>query len=144
MTSYCQPEDVTDLILADVASAAEDLNPELVRRCIEAASGEVSSLLARRYRQPFEPVPRIIRWITSVVAAWRVVGAITSLMDTEASSDNQWLPIQTQYKRAWDLLESLAKGRIKLATEEGLMDPDREMPHAAVISPGPYFDLRRF
>jgi len=143
MNPYCRPEHVTDLILVDVAEAAEALNADLVARCITDATGEVASLLAIRYRQPFSPVPEIIRWITSVIAAWRTVGAITSLMDTEAASDNQWLPIQTQYKRAWELLEDLAKGRIKLPAADGL-DPDRETPHVAVVSPGPYFDLSKY
>lgn len=129
--------------MAQVADAAEALNDDLVARCLEDATGEVSSLLAARYRQPFSPVPAIIRWITSVIAAWRVVGAITTLMDTEASSDNEWIPIQTQYKRAWELLEELAKGIIKLPAADGT-DPDRETPHAAVVSPGNYFDMSKF
>ena len=143
MNPYATRRHVTDLILTEVASAAEALNDDLVDRCLIDATGEVSSLLAARYRQPFSPVPEIIRWITSVIAAWRVVGAITSLMDTEASSDNQWLPIQTQYKRAWELLDELAKGRTKLPAADGT-DPDREVAHAAVKSPGNYFNMSGF
>lgn len=143
MTPYAEPRHVTDLILKEVATAAEALNDELVTRCLADATGEVSSLLAVRYRQPFSPVPEIIRWITSVIAAWRVVGAITSLMDTEAASDNQWIPIQKQYNNAWALLQDYASGRKKLATEDGL-DPDRETPHAAVVSPGDYFDMSKY
>jgi phage gp36-like protein len=143
MTPYAEPRHVTDLILSAVTEAAEALNDDLVARCLADATGEVASLLAARYRQPMSPVPAIIRWITSVIAAWRVVGAITSLMDTEASSDNQWLPIQTQYKRAWEILDALAKGRLKLPAAD-YSDPDREAAHAAVVSPGNYFDLGGF
>ena len=143
MTPYATPRHVTDLILSEVSEAAEALNDDLVARCLIDATEEVGSLLAARYRQPFSPVPQIIRWITSVIAAWRVVGAITSLMDTEAASDNQWLPIQTQYKKAWELLEELAKGRIKLPAADGT-DPDRETAHAAVVTPPNYFDLSKF
>jgi len=139
---YCLPRHVTDLILAAVATAAEQLNPGLVERSIDDATAEVASLLAHRYRQPFRVVPEIVRWIVSVVAAWRVVGGITSLMDTEAASDNQWLPIQNQYKRAWDLLEQLAAGKIKLGLEDG--DPDREKAHVAVVAPKPIFDLSKY
>ncbi len=142
-TLYCRQEHVTDLILSQVVEAAEALNADLVARSIENATGEVKSLLSARYKPFSEPVPEVIRWITSVIAAWRVVGAITSLMDTESSSDNQWLPIQKQYERAWDLLDDLAKGRTKLATVDG-EDPDRETPHFAVISPGKYFNLENF
>jgi phage gp36-like protein len=143
MDPYATPKHVTDLILKEVTSAAEALNDDLVARCLADATGEVASLLAIRYRQPFAPVPEIIRWITSVIAAWRVVGAITSLMDTEASADNQWLPIQKQYDKAWALLDDLAKGRVKLPAKDGT-DPDREAAHAAVVSPGNYFDLKGF
>ena len=142
MTPYCELRHITDLILAQVATAAEALNPDLVERARADATAEVASLLARRYPQPFAPVPAIIRWITSVIAAWRVVGAITSLMDTEAASDNQWLPIQNQYKRAWDMLQALAEGKVKLGLEAG--DPDREKPHAAVVAPEPLIDLSKF
>jgi len=143
MSPYAAPEHVTDLILAAVADAAEALNADLVARCLDQATAEIASLLGRRYRQPFSPVPGIIRWITSVIAAWRVVGAITSLMDTEAASDNQWIPIQKQYNRAWDLLEDLAAGRQKLAVDE-LIDLDRETPHAAVVTRDDYFDMSKF
>jgi len=143
MTPYAEPRHVTDLILAQVTEAAEALNADLVARCLADATGEVASLLAIRYPQPFSPAPEIIRWITAVIAAWRVVGAITSLMDTEAATDNQWLPIQTQYKRAWALLEDYAKGRLKLPAADG-GDPDREAAHAAVLSPGNYFDMSGF
>lgn len=143
MNPYAGPEHVTDLILAAVADAAEALNDDLVARCLADATGEVSSLLARRYRQPFSPVPAVIRWITSVIAAWRVVGAITSLMDSEASSDNQWIPIQKQYDQAWKLLNELADGSKKLAVPE-LIDLDREAPHAAVLARGDYHDMSKF
>ena len=143
MTPYAEPRHVTDLILKEVSSAAEALNADLVTRCLADATGEVASMLAIRYRQPFSPVPEIIRWITSVIAAWRVVGAITSLMDTEAATDNQWISIQKQYDRAWALLEDYAKGRQKLPAADGT-DPDREVAHAAVVSPGNYFDMSGF
>jgi len=143
MTPYAEPRHVTDLILKEVATAAEALNADLVNRCLDDATGEVASILSIRYRQPFSPVPEIIRWITSVIAAWRVVGAITSLMDTEAATDNQWIPIQKQYERAWKLLEDYAKGRLKLPAADGT-DPDRETPHAAVVAPGNYFNMSGF
>lgn len=65
-------------------------------------------------------------------------------MDTEAATDNQWLPIQTQYKRAWETLDDLAKGRKKLSVNDDEEDPDRETAHAAVVSPGNYFNMSGF
>ena len=70
----------------------------------------------------------------------RVVEAITSLVDTEASSDNEWLPLQKQWKYCTDLLEDIASGKQKLPLEEA--NPDREEASVAVIAPVRFFDLR--
>lgn len=84
--------------------------------------------------------PELVRYIASVIAAYRVVKAITSLVDTEADSENEWLPLQKQWKYVTDLLEDIAKGRLKLPLEES--HPDREDPSFVVVTKEPFFDLR--
>ena len=69
-----------------------------------------------------------------------MVEAITSLVDTEAGSDNEWLPLQKQWKYCTDLLEDIASGKQKLPLEEA--NPDREEASVAVVSRPPFFDLR--
>ena len=61
-------------------------------------------------------------------------------MKTEASSENEWIPIQKQWKYATELLEDIVRGRQKLPLEE--VNPDREDAGVAVISRPPLFDLR--
>ena len=85
-------------------------------------------------------MPELVRYIATAISAYRVVGAITSLMDTEASSDNEWIPLQKQWKYCTDLLEDIVSGKQKLPLTE--VNADREDPTFAVVSRPPFFDLR--
>ena len=136
----CSREHIVDLLHAKYVEACEKQNPGIVERTIEAVSGEVSDALSYRYPQPWPYVPELVRYITAVISAYRVVEAITSLVDTEASSANEWLPLQKQWKYATDLLEDIVSGKQKLPLSEA--NPDREDPTFAVVSRPPLFNLR--
>ena len=136
----CRKEHILDLLHADYVAACEEQNPGLVERTIEAVSGEVSDALSYRYPQPWPYVPELIRYIAAVISAYRVVEAITSLVDTEASSANEWLPLQKQWKYVTELLEDIVSGKQKLPLEE--TNPDREEASVAVVSRPPLFNLR--
>ena len=64
------------------------------------------------------------------------------LVNTEAGSDNDWIPLQQQWKRCTALLEDFASGKQKLPLPEA--NPDREDASVAVVSPPPFFDFRGF
>lgn len=136
----CGRADVLDLMHPAYVEACEGENSGLVERTLKAVSGEVGDALSYRYPQPWPQVPELVRYIAAVISAYRVVGAITSVMDTEASSDNEWLPLQKQWKYATGLLEDIVSGRQKLPLSEA--NPDREDPTFAVVSRPPLFDLR--
>ena len=136
----CRRDHIVDLLHADYVAACEEQNPGLVGRTIEAVSGEVSDALSYRYPQPWPYVPELIRYIAAVISAYRVVEAITSLVDTEASSANEWLPLQKQWKYVTGLLEDIVSGKQKLPLEE--TNPDREEASVAVVSRPPLFNLR--
>ena len=136
----CGRKAVLDLMHPDYVTACEEQNPGLVDRTIEAVSGEIADALSYRYPQPWPYVPELVRYIAAVISAYRVVEAITSLVDTEAGSDNEWLPLQKQWKYCTDLLEDIASGKQKLPLEEA--NPDREEASVAVVSRPPFFDLR--
>ena len=138
----CERANIIDLLHAEYVAACEEQNPDLVARTIEAVSGEIGDMLSYRYPQPWPYVPELIRYAAAVISAYRVVEAITTLVDTEASSDNEWIPLQKQWKYVTDLLEDIAKGRLKLPLEEA--NPDREEASVAVVSRRPFFDLRGF
>ena len=123
----CRREHIIDLLHAKYVAACEEQNPGLVERTIEAVSGEVSDALSYRYPQPWPYVPELVRYITAVISAYRVVEGITSLVDTEASSDNEWLPLQKQWKYCTDLLEDIVSGKQKLPLSEA--NPDLSLIH---------------
>ena len=136
----CSREHIVDLLHAKYVEACEKQNPGLVERTIEAVSGEIGDALSYRYPQPWPYVPEIVRYIAAVTSAYRVVEAITSLVDTEQSGDNEWIPLQKQRKYCMDLLDQIARGKLKLPLEE--TNPDREEASVAVFSRQPFFDLR--
>lgn len=136
----CRREHIVDLLHTKYMEACEKQNPGLVERTIEAVSGEVSDALSYRYPQPWPYVPELVRYIAAVISAYRVVEGITSLVDTEESGDNEWIPLQKQWKYCTDLLEDIASGKRKLPLSEA--NPDREDPTFAVVSRPPLFDLR--
>ena len=136
----CNRAALIDLLHVKYLEACEAQNPGLVDRTIEAVSGEIGDALSYRYPQPWPYVPELIRYIAAVFSAYRVVEAITSLVDTEASTNNEWIPLQKQWKHCIDLLDQIAKGKLKLPLEEA--NPDREAPGFAVVSRPPLFDFR--
>lgn len=138
--NLCTRAHIIDLLHAKYVEACEQQNPGLVERTIEAVSGEIADALSYRYPQPWPYVPELVRYIAAVTSAYRVVEAITTLVDTEASADNEWIPLQKQWKYCMDLLEDLASGKLKLPLEES--HPDREDPTFAIETRSPLFDLR--
>lgn len=115
----------------------------LVDRTVAAVTGEIMSMLSYRYPQPWPTVPELIRYIAGVISAYRIVEAITTLVDSEATVDNEWLPLQKQWRYCTELLEDIRDGKQKL-TELDEAFLDREEPTFAVVSPKPFFDFRGF
>lgn len=138
----CTLADLKDFLLPGYLDACEEQNPGLAERTMAAVSGEVNDLLAYRYPQPWPNVPPIIRYIASVIAAYRTVEAITTLVTTEGTTENEWLPLQKEWKRATDMLKDIAAGRLKLPLVEE--NADREEATVAVVSPPPLFDFKGF
>lgn len=142
---YTDTLGIYDYLLADYVKACEEQNPGITERMITATSREMAELLAVRFKLPFQTVPSVIRRIASVFAAYQIVQAITSLVSTEASAENEWLPLQKQWKACHELLDDIIKGKIKLPAEENepiLMD--REDPAFEVITPQKTFDFSKF
>lgn len=136
----CDRAAIEDLLHAGYVDACEQQNPGIVERIIEAVSGEIGDALSYRYPQPWPCVPELVRYIAAVFSAYRVVEAITTLVSSEASTDNEWIPLQQQWKHCLSLLDQIAKGKLKLPLEEA--NPDREEASVAVTAPRPFFDLR--
>lgn len=136
----CDRAAIVDLLHVKYMEACEKQNPGIVERTIDAVSGEVGDVLAYRYPQPWPYVPELVRHIAAVISAYRVVEAITSLVSSEASDNNEWIPLQKQWAYCTGLLKDIRDGRLKLPLEED--NPDREEASVAVVSRPPLFDLR--
>lgn len=138
----CDRAAIIDLLHVKYVEACEGQNPGLVERTIEAVSGEIGDALAYRYPQPWPKVPELVRYMAAVISAYRVVEAITSLVSSESGTDNEWIPLQKQWRYCTDLLASIAAGKTKLPLVE--VNADREDASVAVVSRPALFDLRGF
>lgn len=140
--SLCTPEDIKDFLLSEYVEACEKQNPGITTRTITAVSGEVSDLLHHRYPQPWDRVPAVIVYIVSVISAYRVVEAITSLVTTENAVENEWIPLQKEWKRATQMLDEIAAGYRKLPLDA--VDEDREDASISITTTSKYFDMTSF
>lgn len=136
----CDRAAIVDLLHAKYVEACEKQNQGIVERTIEAVSGEIGNALSYRYPQPWPSVPELVRYIAAVLSAYRVVEAITSLVSSEASDNNEWIPLQSQWKHCNGLLKDIRDGKLKLPLYEA--NQDREEASVAVVSRPPLFDLR--
>ena len=140
----CTLDDLNDYLHAGYLDACEAQNPGLAERTITAVSGEVTDLLRRRYPLPWPNVPALVRYIAAVIAAYRTVEAITTLVNTDGSTDNEWIPLQKEWKRATELLEKLSTGKLKLPLPMADDADDLEDPSVAVVTGKPIFDFSGF
>lgn len=105
---YSSQGQIEKLVYKPFLEAAENKIPGLISDTIAAVSNEIDERLSVRWVVPFAATPALVGYICSVLSAYRIVGALTSLMDTEASNDNQWIPLQKQWQKAMQLLDQLA------------------------------------
>jgi phage gp36-like protein len=140
----CTLDDLKDFLLAAFLEACEAQNPGLAGRTITAVSGEVTDLLRRRYPLPWPEVPALVRYIVAVIAAYRTAEAVTTLVSTEGSTDNEWIPLQKEWRRATEMLEKISTGKLKLPLTMADDADDYEDPTVAVVTGKPLFDFRGF
>lgn len=115
---YCRRTDLTDYVLAAYLDAAEEQTPGVVDSTLSNVFGEIDDALRSRFVLPLTTVPDTLRRIAAVLAAYRIVGAITSLMSSEGGSGNEWVPLQTQYKQAVKDLEAIRDARLDIGLPE--------------------------
>jgi len=110
---YCTTTDLQDYLLAQYLAKIEELSPGSADRQLAAVSAEISeALLQGGYEIPDVNTSATLRRICAVMVDWRLVGEITSLMDTEASSGNEWLPLQRLSTRAEKDLDAIRQGKL--------------------------------
>lgn len=115
---YCERADLTDYVLEAYLTAAEEQTPGIVAKTIQNVSGEIDDALRARFELPLATVPDTLKRIAAVIVSYRVVGGITSLMTSEGGSNNDWIPLQTQYKQAVRDLESVRAANLDIGLKE--------------------------
>ena len=137
---YCQQTDLTDYVLSAYLDAAEEQTPGIVAKTIANVSAEIDDALRARFVLPLETVPGTLTRIAAVTAAYRIVGAITSVMSAENGSNNEWIPLQTQYKQAVKELEAVRSGTLDLGLKE--LGEESRVDGVEVVTRRPMFDWR--
>jgi len=122
MAAYCDTSDLRDYLLGEYLDAAESRNTGAVARQIAAVSAEIDDALAPVCRLPLSPVPATVRHVAAVIAAYRIVGEVTTLVTEEGQTKNEWIPLQGHHKRALALLGAMRKGERGYGIDAFLLD----------------------
>ncbi|MDY6904091.1 MAG: phage protein Gp36 family protein [Thermodesulfobacteriota bacterium] len=125
--AFCERAELEDYVLAAYLDKADEINPGCVARHIDQVGEEIEgALLQGGYDLPLPSVPGKVTHINAVISAYRSIGNITSLMASEGSTGNEWIPLQTQYKEALKTLAAIREGKVMLFPEDagGDVAPD--------------------
>ncbi|WP_338669768.1 DUF1320 domain-containing protein [Pseudodesulfovibrio methanolicus] len=115
---YCERADLTDYVLEAYLTAAEGQTPGIVEKTLGNVSGEIDDALRARFELPLTQTPDTLKRIAAVMTSYRIVGGITSLMTAEGGSNNDWIPLQTQYKQAVKDLEAIRDAKLNIGLKE--------------------------
>lgn len=137
---YCDRDDLTEYVLEAYLLAADEQTPGIVEKTLQNVSGEIDDALRARFILPLSITPDTIKRIAAILSAYRVIGAITSLMTAEGGSSNDWIPLQTQYKQAIRDLEAIRDGKLSIGLEEQ-GEEVREDESLIVVTRKPSIDM---
>jgi len=113
--NYCDVSELSYYILQAYLDAVEEQTPGAMAKHIAKVSAEITeSILQGGYELKPDAQSATLTRICAVIAGWRSVAGVTSLMTSDGGADNEWLPLQ-QLKR--DAEKDLGKIR------EGKLDP---------------------
>lgn len=113
---YITRTDLTDHVLEVYLKAADKQSEGTVAKAISNVEAEMAeALISGGYTVTADSIPATVKRVCSVIAAYNSVSAITTLVTTEASSDNEFLPLQRKAERAEKVLDLIREGKIRLA-----------------------------
>lgn len=113
---YCTRSDLTAHVLEDYLTAADDQAEGTVATAISNVEYEMTeALVSGGYTVTADSVPATVKRVCSVIAAYNSISAITSLITSESSSENEFLPLQRKFERAEKVMDQIREGKIRLA-----------------------------
>ena len=113
MTPYCTAADLPSFLLAAYATKAEELSPGCVATSVDMANTQVEDALRARYVLPLAAVPGTLKQIAAALAAYAVVGAVTSLLN-----DAEFAYLKDQVTEARKALQRIKDGKDDLGLEQ--------------------------
>ena len=121
--SYCKREDVREMLKDDALNIIigdeyiEDQTEReakvgpIIDGAIADAEGEIDGYLSKRYKVPFDPVPRIIGKYTKDIAIYNLYSRVGI---DESSSEKNFL---NRYNAAIKFLTLVAEGKVSIGAE---------------------------
>lgn len=135
MAMYCTSDDLATFVLSAYLDAAEKLRTGAVAQHIAQVSAEIDEALAPLYQTPLSPVPATVKRVCAVLAAYRVVGGVTTLVTEGGTTKDEWIPLQAEVKRAQTDLDAMRAGR----SGYGLDGYERTEQSVIVVADKPLF-----
>lgn len=121
---YCAAGDLKEYLLQAYLDKIEEINPGTIGRTLENVSGEIREAVVQGEHTVSETeASAVLKRICAVMTAWRCVGDITSLMNTEAGTNNEWIPLQRLFDQARKDLEGIRAGSLMPYPEKDAGNP---------------------
>lgn len=136
---YCTSSDLGDYILQGYLDKVEEIDPGSIDRILKKVCAEAREACLQGGYEPSEPgtSSALLKRVCAVITSYRSVSKITSLVDTEASSGNEWLPLQKQFNQAQKDLDKIREGKLNPW-------PETEASGISVCAPSPMFGPDRW
>lgn len=133
--------DCADYILTAYLTAVEGQSPGSLDRHLDNIEAEIREALAQGgYAVPGDGrASATLTRIHAVMAAYRAVGEITSLVTTESGVANEFLVLQREYAQARQDLTRIREGRLDPWPEPVAVAEEAEAECAVVVSRPPMF-----
>ncbi len=109
--AYCSRTDLEGYVLSAYLDAAEKLRAGAVAQHIAQVSAEIDDALAPLYQVPLDPVPATVKRVCAVLAAYRVVGGVTTLVTEGGTTKDEWIPLQAAVKQAQIDMDAMRAGK---------------------------------
>lgn len=114
---YTTREELPTVLHIDYIQEIDRHNPGVIDDLIPRVDGEIDDLLRSRYVLPLVQNPQMIINISTVIVAYRALGSITSLIETERDFDNEFKYLQTRHKNAWEKLKMIGSGKLDIGLD---------------------------
>ncbi|MBF0454955.1 MAG: DUF1320 family protein [Magnetococcales bacterium] len=141
MTIYATVDDLGEFLLPAYLAKAEEISPGITEKSLAAVCREIDEvLLVAGYAEPVAgSIPESLRRIAAVMAAYRTLGAITSLIKSGGENNNEFFALQRQFNQATKDLAAIREGRLSLPLQKLSVDREESAVGSAVIAPQPIF-----